>query len=253
MRYFGLRVVRTRLREPGRLFAGKCNRMLDKDRTREVMALQERMMECSELCIEHAAHRGEGFAAQAAQRVLESARTWSDWAQSHNQLLGTITMERQTGAQVLAVRRMALSMIHRKAPFEFLRDRQLRGLARRRFFRIVYGQSDYERAMVREHRHYLSAMCSYLCLDRFCATGSLRRIQAYERAYTRYWRACNSGCDASLLRLLRQQMQDARDGVVNAKASEADEKTLEELRQPTGDTQLLRRFPGRWAQTLPID
>jgi hypothetical protein len=95
-------------------------------------------------------------------------------------------------------------------------------------------------------------MCSYLCVDRFCGPASLQRIRHYERAYTRYWRACNSGCDGSLLQLLRQRIQAARSSVIDAPDAVADEKTLEELRRPTGDT-LRLRFPGRWAQSLPLE
>ena len=55
------------------------------------------------------------------------------------------------------------------APFEYLRD--FGCVVARAFFSTPFGSHDYARAVVREHRNYLSAM-RYLCVDRFCGGGS---------------------------------------------------------------------------------
>lgn len=216
--------------------------------------LRERMMERSELRIQFAANGEPGYAAEAASRVLESAYAWRDWSASHSRLLGQIAGLRRTVSQVQAVRRMALSMIHRKAPFEYLRDRAVRGARRHQFFRDLYGSSDYARALVQEHRSYVSSVCSYLCVDTFCSEASLHRIRAYERCYTSFWQAqanmrmAGVGSeqairDRHLVDYLRRATRAAHERVLDGAGTAADQKTLEELRRPTGDTVRLRGLP----------
>ena len=218
-------------------------------------AMRQRMMATSERRIESAAREEEGHVAQAACRLLESTAARRDWNISHNRLLTPIALQRRTPAQVQAVKRMAISVIHRKAPFEFLRDRQLRGATRHAFFISIYGGGDYAKAMVREHRGYLSAVCSYVCLDTLCGPGSLYRISAYERSYQSFWQAQAAlrlgesvervNRDAVLVDYLRRAARAAREKLLDASPGPADEKTLEELRRPVGDTVRLRRplFP----------
>lgn len=216
--------------------------------------LRERMMERSELRIQSAANGEPGHAADAANRILETAYAWRDWSASHNRLLGHIALQRRSTQQVQAVRRMALSMIHRKAPFEYLRDRDVRGARRHQFFRDLYGSSDYARALVQEHRNYVSSVCSYLCIDTFCSEASLHRIRAYERCYTSFWQAltnvrlAGAGSDQAardrhLVDYLRRATRAAHARVLDVAGTAADEKTLEELRRPTGDTVRMRGLP----------
>lgn len=216
--------------------------------------LRDRMMERSELRIQIAANGEPGYAADAANRILESAYAWRDWSNSHNRLLGQISLQRRSSHQVQAVRRMALSMIHRKAPFEYLRDRYVRGARRHQFFRDLYGSTDYARTLVNEHRNYLVSVCSYLCVDAFCSEASLHRIRAYERCYTSYWQALanmrlagagseQAARDRHLVDYLRRATRAAHARVLDAAGTAADEKTLEELRRPTGDTVRIRGLP----------
>ena len=143
--------------------------------------LRNRMLECSGLRIEEAANSADRHAWVAAHRVLETAKAWHDWEASHNQLISHIATQRNVAQQSLAAKLMALSMIHRKAPLEYGREYSVRGGARQRFFQTLYGSRETARAVVQGHRHYLRAMCSYLCVDRFCGGGSLQYIRDYER------------------------------------------------------------------------
>lgn len=216
-------------------------------------ALRERMMDRSEVRIQAAANGEGSHTALAAGRVLESAFAWRDWSAAHNQQLGMIASHRRAGGQVQAVKRMALSMIHQKAPFEYLRDKHLRGPARHRFFHDLYGSSDYARSMVQEHRNYVVSLCSYICVDALCGEASYQRIRAYERCYTSYWQAQTSlrlaedadeaSRDRELVEYLRRATRAARERVLDSAGNAADIKTLEELRRPTGDTVRLRGLP----------
>jgi hypothetical protein len=206
-----------------------------------------RMMECSELRISQIANTEDGYRRQVARRVIESAYNFRQWEGSHSQLVRGIVAERKTDHQVLAVKRMALSLIHRKAPFEYLRDKHVRGMARHRFFGVMYGQHDFASAVVREHRNFLSSVCSYLCVDQFCASITMDRISEYEKTYTNYWRV-HTSCllesrqsseyeqHAALAQCIREDLQKARERILSTAPNRADTLTLEELRRPTGDT-----------------
>jgi hypothetical protein len=217
--------------------------------------MRERMMECSEARIEVVANHGDGHAARAAGRVMESAQAWQDWSASHIRLLDSIATQQRSTAQVRAVRRMALSMIHRKAPFEGLRDLRIHGDARIRFFESLYGSHNSARTLLLEHRSFLSAMCSYVCVEDLCGLGTLQRIRAYERIYTRYWQArvatsvvpgmtAGGQADPRLRDRLREHVLAARYLLLERAPGNDDELTLAELRRPTGDTVRMRRLSG---------
>lgn len=210
-----------------------------------------RMMECSELRISMIAQMEDGHAQQAAARVLESTHAYREWETTHSQLLRGIADQKRLARQIDAVKRSALSMIHRKAPFEYLRDQQVSGRERHRFFRVLYGEHDFARAVVREHRQYLTSFCSYICIDQFCGEGTLQSIRRYERLYTSYWQANTrsrllektgspQAAAAELLQYLRDEVEDARLRVLERQPNRADALTIEELRHPTGDTVRLR-------------
>ncbi len=205
-----------------------------------------RMMECSELRISEVARHGQGFAQQIARRVLESAHMFAQWENSHSQVMRPVAAAQRASEQMFTLKRVALAMIHRKAPFEFLRDRHVCGGARHRYFDVLYGPHDFARAMVREHQNYLVAGCSYLCLDTLCAASTVELIAEYEKAYTSYWQAQTAtlldpqsvagGRNAALLQCLDENLRRVRGRLLGAAPSKADQMTLAELRQPTGDT-----------------
>lgn len=215
--------------------------------------MRERMMERSEARIEVVANHGDGHAARAAGRVMESAQAWQDWSASHIRLLDSIATQQRSPGQVRAVRRMALAMIHRKAPFEGLRDLRIHGDARTRFFETLYGSRDCARTLLLEHRSFVRAMCSYLCVEDFCGLGTLLRIRTYERIYARYWQVrVTSSLDPGMMadgqanqRLrerLRQHVLVTRQLLLARAPGTDDELTLAELRRPTGDTVRIERL-----------
>jgi hypothetical protein len=207
----------------------------------------ERMMECSEEQISEVAKYGEQHQKLVACRVLESPHNFRQWEGAHSQLLKQIVEAPSTGQQVREVKRMALSMIHRKTPFEYLRDRKISGPARHHFFRVTYGQRDFATCVVNEHRNYLVACASYICVDRFCCDATMQDITNYEKRYNSYWRANTehlldedrhsvSASPEEVLGQIRVDLQRFRSKVLNATPHKADTLTLEELRRPTGDT-----------------
>ena len=210
-----------------------------------------RLMECSELEVTEAAKFGEGYPQQVAGRLIESVGTFRRWEDSHSQLMRRIAAERKPDRQALAVRRLALSVIHRKAPFEYLRDQHVIGAARHRFFHMLYGPRDYANSMVREHTNYLISGGSYLCVERFCASATMELISKYEENYTAYFRASTFHLlaaehsaereqQSALLGCLRYELQRARDALLGFAPTRADALIIAELRHATGDTIRMR-------------
>jgi hypothetical protein len=206
-----------------------------------------RMLECSEGRLSHMARHGLGYPQQIARRVLESTHLFRHWEHSHIQVLRPVAGGQRPREQLLALKRGALAMIHRKAPFEYLRDHHVRGAARHHYFDVLFGRHDFARAVVQEHQNYLVAGCSYLCMDALCASSTVDLIADYEKAYTSYWQAHTAQLldtplpaardhQAALLQCLDENLRRVRDRLLGAAPTRADQLTLEELRQPTGDT-----------------
>src|SRR5207237_5720624 len=65
--------------------------------------------------------------------------------------------------QVVALRSTAFALVHRKAIFEYLRDRHVTGPRRHRVFALFYGIRDYGNAVLAEHGNYVRCSSSYLC------------------------------------------------------------------------------------------
>jgi hypothetical protein len=207
----------------------------------------QRMMECSEEQISEVARHGEQHQRLVANRLLESADTFRQWEGTHSQLLRQIVDAPSTAHQLQGIKRMALSMIHRKAPFEYLRDKHICGPSRHRFFQVTYGQGDFVTSMINEHRNYLSASASYICVERFCSDPTMQDIANYEQRYNSYWRAntarllngdrhADRSTPEEVLGQIRVDLQRHRDRVLNAAPQKADALTMEELCRPTGDT-----------------
>jgi hypothetical protein len=209
-------------------------------------SMLDRMMECSQLQLSEIAEHGDSHQKLVANRVLETPRSRKHWENAHCLQLRSIANAWTAEEQVRAARRMGLAMIHRKAPFEYLRDRRVSGMARQRFFEVVYGRPDFSSSFVNEHRNYLDAGASYICLDRLCGESSTRLLADYEQRYAVYLRAQfrqldNEHCgrqeqSATWLGYLRNDLRRQRQSLLAAPPSKADTLTLEELYRPTGDT-----------------
>jgi hypothetical protein len=204
-----------------------------------------RLMDLSEREVAGAAKFGDGHQQLMADRVMESVHIYRRWESSHSCLLRTVINERKLDRQVLAARRLAISMIHRKAPFEYLRDQHVVGAERHRFFQMLYGSEDCAKAMIEEHVTYLTSGCSYLFADLALASVTMRRIARYERNCADYLRTyaahmlvgASAGVrdqQASLLRFLRQELQKSRDSLLGPVPTQPDAMRFERLGSDRG-------------------
>jgi hypothetical protein len=120
------------------------------------------LMEESERCLSWAA-QSTGEDELVASRILENARDFQTWETEHSSLMRRIAAEKVPAAQKSALLSVSLALIHRKALFEYLRDREVRGHARHKLMAYFFADRDYVNSMVSEHGKYLRSAASFLC------------------------------------------------------------------------------------------
>jgi hypothetical protein len=216
-----------------------------------------RLMEESEWRVEVAAgsHSPDDL---LLRRVLESPGAYRRWASEHGWLLRGIASHTRVDKQVVALRSAAMNLVHRKALFEYLRERQLAGRKRRRLFQIFYGNRDYSNAVLAEHGNYLRVSSSYVCAQYLAEhlmhdAAVEEPMQLYEERFGEFFRAF---CDAELAEtaeerlaiepldalrpLLKLQLAEARQAILRMPLAPAREWREVVIRRPTGQTQRLR-------------
>ncbi|HEY7643031.1 MAG TPA: hypothetical protein VH814_25095 [Steroidobacteraceae bacterium] len=130
---------------------------------------------------------------RVATRLLDSARDYRKWEGEHATLMQRIAAERLPVVQKAELLNISLSLIHRKALFEYLRDEQVRGIRRQAIMAHFLAHRDYNSAVVAEHGRYVRSAASYLCSSHVGSNvmfDSLfeRPLAEYEDLYASYFR-----------------------------------------------------------------
>ena len=160
----------------------------------------QRLMEESRRRLKDAASSDEPDECRVAARILDSTRLYRDWENEHAMLMRRIAAERLPAVQKARLLTLALSLIHRKALFEYLRDERVHGLRRQEIMAHFFSHRDCASAVVAEHGRYLHSAASYLCSSH---VGSNLMFDAlfesplaqYEELYASYFRTY---CDVVL-------------------------------------------------------
>ena len=213
-----------------------------------------RLMEYSERHLTLTARSGAPLEAQIASRLLENVSMFRSWEHTHGRLMQAVAGAPPQAAP-LELRKVAFLTLHRKAPFQYLRDRHITGLSRRRLIQALFGaQQSYGRQLVREHEAYVSSACSLLCADSLCGVvlGDelfCEALEKYEEAYAEYYRVyCDSllaehdgevAPMSALLPYLRYQLKILRDHMLAGAHQQTIYKDLQALYDASGDTQKL--------------
>ena len=213
-----------------------------------------RLMQYSEQFLVRAAQSELPQKSQLAARLLHDAALRKRWEHQHSLLMHSVAAPQRPAARVLELRKVTFLTLHRKAPFEYLRDRHVTGPARRRLIRALFGTQDYAQCLVREHLAFLSSAASFICADSLCSevlgdAAFCAALAHYESAYSEYYRAYgdslladHSGESASvrsLLPYLRYQLKTIREHMLSGKPEQSDFTTLQALYEATGDTHVL--------------
>jgi hypothetical protein len=121
-----------------------------------------RLMEESQLRVEMTPYM-QTAADTAASRLLESKEAYRRWEAEHDRLMRTVSRRLNFDGQVSALRNTAFSLVHRRALFQYMRERKPNSLKRRRLLSIFYGCRDYTNAIIAEHWNYIRCSSSYVC------------------------------------------------------------------------------------------
>jgi len=219
-----------------------------------------RLMEESELCLAAVARAGPPGDMLLAGRLLEHPAAYRTWEAEHDRLLRRVSSHTRLAPQMGALRSATFALIHRKALFEYVRDRHLSGTKRHVLFALFYGARDYSNSVIAEHANFVRCSSSRLCMDHLAA--QLMRdaafdepIQLYQEWYSDYFRVF---CDVALAEteeeklalgavealkpLLKHRLREARDAILKLPEVPSTVWREVELRRATGETQKLRRI-----------
>ncbi len=216
------------------------------------------LMEESEARLERAAISDSPVDLLVAREILQHPQAFRRWEAEHDRLMRVVSVQARLASQIQMLRSTAFALVHRKALFDYLRERRLTGVRRRRLFTWFYGYRDYTNAVLAEHGNYVRGTSSYLCTQHL-AEHLMRDpafdepLQIYEVWYAEYFRAF---CDVALAEteeekqataaietlkpLLKYQLSEARRAILAMPQEPVDDWREVKIRKATGDTQKLR-------------
>jgi hypothetical protein len=215
-------------------------------------------MEESEVRVAVASREGTPDEQLVASRVLESVVAYQSWEIGHDHLMRSVSEPSRLIEQLSALRATAFSLMHRKALFEYLRERNVTGPKRHKLLRMFYGPREYTDSVIREHNNYVRCGSSYLCtvhigLQLMQDSAFDEPLRLYQEWYSEYFRIF---CDSSLAEtaeekagteplealkpLLKHQLTHARQAILAMSHDPSFRWSEVQIRKPTGDTQKLR-------------
>ena len=215
-------------------------------------------MEESEARVEMSAGYDTPADMLVSSRILDHPEAYRRWESEHNRLMRSVSEQGRIENQVVALRTTVFGLVHRKALFDYLRERHVSGARRRRLFLVFYGLRDYSNAVLAEHGNYVRCSSSYLCAQHLAEhlmhDGAFEEpLQIYEQWYGEYFRAF---CDVALAQtedekraiapmealkpLLKYQLAEARKAILAMPQVPAEKWREATIRKPNGDTQRLK-------------
>jgi len=219
---------------------------------------QARLMEESELCIAESAKSGTPAQMLVASRLLAHPETYRRWESEHFQLMRRVSEHRYLDRQVVALRSTALALLHRKAVFEYLQERQLTRQQRHKLMAMFHSLKDYAASLIAEHGNYVRGASSYWCSHHLARrlmkdSAFAEPLLLYQERYTDFFRV---HCDVELAEsqsekqavasmrllqpLLKKQLVEARQEILSM--AYRPEKVLRDVvfLRPTAATERLR-------------
>jgi hypothetical protein len=213
-------------------------------------------MEESESRVERAATSQSPADILVSTRILERPTEFIRWEAHHDRLMRPVSAPARLSEQMVALRSAAFTLVHRKALFEYMRDRRLTGAKRRKLLAVFYGCADYTNALLVEHGNYVRCSSSYLATQHLAEhlmhdPALDAPLKLYEEWYAEYFRAfCDSAlaeteeeaqaclAQESLKPLLKHRVTEARRAILTMPLSPREWREVR-IRQATGDTQQL--------------
>jgi hypothetical protein len=226
---------------------------------RSISVDHQRLMRESTDRVESALYSDDPIEQLVASRLMESAAAFQIWESEHSGLMREVATTGFRRTQAALLKKATFRLIHRKALFEYLRDQQVRGNARRRIVLSFHPTQDYTRAVISEHAVYLRKACSFLCTSHVGAnvvydpgfSDPMKRYLSLYREYFQIYCRTHFGADSTqiepqseLLPLLKYQLEECRYSIMHPQPESPWLRREIELRERTGDTVRLPRLDG---------
>ncbi len=230
---------------------------------------QTRLMEESELCVAQAARFGTPVQMLVASRLISHPEAYRRWESEHFHLMRRVSGHTWLNRQVTALRSTALTLLHRKAVFEYLQERKLTSSQRHRLMALFHSLRDYAASLICEHGNYVRGATSYWCSHHLARrlmkdSAFADPLHLYQERYTDYFRVF---CDVELADteaekqtvatmrllqpLLKLQLAEARREILSMPYQPQKVWREVEIRRPTGDTVRLRTLGSRTTDPGP--
>jgi hypothetical protein len=150
-----------------------------------------RLMLESERSVEDRASADEEVSQRVCRQLLADRPRYSLWYVRHAGYMGVVAASRNRRAQILSLRSISISQVHRTALVRYLREQCVTGRARDRALREFYAVTDPREAAIIEHRNYLVAASTQFCaadiLEMIGDHDGLELLRRYEVAYGQYF------------------------------------------------------------------
>lgn len=145
----------------------------------------------SERTIRERACGPEESVAAICRRVLTDRARYAIWHARHEKHMQTVARQQRRDDQILALRAVSLQQIHRTALVRVVRERGITGAARDTLLREFYGVLDPREAAITEHRNYLDAASTAICVAELLSLADdddgVLLLKRYETAYHEYF------------------------------------------------------------------
>jgi hypothetical protein len=154
----------------------------------------------SEQELARVASNGPSALRKIASALLATPGEYRKWEAEHGRLMATVAIPATGERQARELVSAALSLVHRKALFEYLHNSSRRGGDRRVLIQHFHGHLSYSQAVVAEHGNYQRGVASLLCVEHIGSTLLPHQaldepLRRYEHLYSEYFR---SYCDSYL-------------------------------------------------------
>lgn len=152
---------------------------------------QTRLMDESERAVRDWAISNEEVPSRVCRTLLANVSRYAVWHSRQERHMTGVAAARVRERQVLALRSVGIEQIHNAALVRYLRDGRVTGPARELTLREFHGVADSRDAAIAEHRSYLVAESTQLCVsDILSLVGDQRGLDllhSYELAYGQYF------------------------------------------------------------------
>lgn len=174
------------------------------------------LMQESEQALEDAAASRSQHDARIAKHILDDSKIYNLWESQHADMLLPVAEYSSRTPQLAELRKIEVSLVHRRALVEHMRRNEIVGSRRDKLFSRFYGPRENVDAILAEHRQYMLAVSSRVSTDHLIdimrdANGN-RLLDVYERAYNAYFDLyCFVECseDSYMSDVVRPALQDA--------------------------------------------